>query len=146
MRVEMREPSMRNWTLVTPTLSEAVAERVTVEEMVPEGEVRVIVGRVVSRVMGREQDAVVPPFDPLQDQRELVVVSVVSEKVPVVQVLIVVEHEPLMGVVVWVPVYSYAPMSHVPSAPRVFPSLSLLRKPSAVKATPLFKMEAEAGR
>ena len=48
MRVEMREPSMRNWTLVTPTLSEAVAERVTVEEMVPEGEVRVIVGRVVS--------------------------------------------------------------------------------------------------
>ena len=125
MRVEMREPSMRNWTLVTPTLSEAVAERVTVEEMVPEGEVRVIVGRVVSRVMGREQDAVVPPFDPLQDQRELVVVSVVSEKVPVVQVLIVVEHEPLMGVVVWVPVYSYAPMSHV--EPRGVPMMSVVK-------------------
>ena len=39
---------MRNWTLVTPTLSEAVAERVTDEEMVPLGEVMVTEGRVVS--------------------------------------------------------------------------------------------------
>ena len=46
--VEMSELSMRNRTLVTPTLSEAVAERVTVEEMVPEGEVKLTVGRVVS--------------------------------------------------------------------------------------------------
>ena len=91
VRVEMREPSMRNWTLVTPTLSEAVAERVTVEEMVPEGEVRVIVGRVESGVGG----GVVAPwysYAPMSqapvEGRELPSMSVVKSEERLVPVLI----------------------------------------------------------
>ena len=57
----MRELSMRNWTLVTPTLSEAVAERVTDEEMVPVGEVRVAVTLPVLESV--QVDVPVQPFD-----------------------------------------------------------------------------------
>ena len=122
----MLEPSSLNWTPVTPMLSLAVAERVTVPEIVPLGEVRVMVGRVWSGVvvvMGREQEAVVPPLEPAHDQRLLVDVSVVSEKVPVVQVLRVREQEPLVAV--GVPVYSYAPMSQV--EPRGLPRMSVVK-------------------
>src|SRR3989344_7855996 len=49
-------------------------------------------------VIGWLHDAVVPPFVPIQDQRRLVAVSVASEKVPVVQVFSIVEHEPFIGV------------------------------------------------
>lgn len=103
--IPMLEPSSLNWTPVTPMLSLAVAERVTVPEIVPLGEVRVMMGRVWSGVvvMGREQEALIPPLEPAHDQRLLVDVSVISEKVPVVQVLRVREQEPLTGVGTYVP-------------------------------------------
>ena len=78
---------MRNWTLVTPTLSEAVAERVTDEEMVPLGEVMVTEGRVVSGM--RVKVAVTLP-----------VLESVQVDVPVQPVDQPVKVEPVLGVAV----------------------------------------------
>jgi hypothetical protein len=80
-----------------------------------------VVSTVGGGVIGREQDAVVPPLIPIHDQRELLEVSVTSENVPWVQVLrVVVLHIPLVGVGGGAPTppYSYAPMSQPAPAGR----------------------------
>ena len=51
----------------------------------------------VTGVIGRLQDAVVPPLLPRQDQKELAEVSAVSENVPAVHWFRVVEQEPFTG-------------------------------------------------
>ena len=73
------DPSKRNWTLAKPDVgspetigSEARAVRLTVPKRVAEGrgEVMETVGLVVSvGGIAKEQDAVLPPFEPRQDQR-----------------------------------------------------------------------------
>ena len=48
--------------------------------------------------MGRKQEAVLPPPEPVQFQRYSVLESAISESAPVAQELSAVEQEPLIGV------------------------------------------------
>ena len=76
---------------VMETLGKVVSEEMEGEEGAGEDEV------VVTAEMGREQEAVLPPFEPTQDQRYSVEVTEELEGVPVVQVSLVVEQEPEAG-------------------------------------------------